>query len=148
MVIHKEVNKLELKKNTMNKEIGHKFTYLGDPFQWFSYKLGTVYSEEAKCPLAGDTNGKEFIVIGYLHVTNIVSRKILAIISIVYFSRICFVVDVKVEVLLVYCEDKGIIIFYCHQTLYSSHRQILTGLERVSFWFTVISVVTCRYFVW
>ena len=79
--------------------------------------MGAVDSEETKCSFAGDPYGKEFVVGGYMHVANVISRKVNAFFSIVDCSRICFVVDVKVEVLLVYREDEGIIFFYRIQAL-------------------------------
>ena len=70
------------------------FTYLGDPFQWFSNKLGTVDTEETECSLAWDTDGEELVVPGDRHVTDVFFYEIDSFFSIVNCSRICFVMDV------------------------------------------------------
>ena len=107
-------------------------TYLGNPFEWLSDKLGAVDSKEAKCSMAGNANSKELVVCSDLHVTDFVPLELTAILTIINCSRISFVVDVKIEVRLVYRHNEGIVIFDRHQALKLRHWQILPSLERIA----------------
>ena len=66
-----------------------------------------------------------------MHIADIVSEEVLAVVSVVDCSRVCFVLNIDVEVLSVYGNEIGLVLFDRSQALDLGDRQFLLLLEWV-----------------
>ena len=91
--------------------------------------MRAVDSKEAEGSLARDSNCEELVIRSYVHIDDLVSEEVLAIIAVVDCICGCFVLDIDEELLSVHSDDKGLVFFDCSQAFDLCDWEFLLLLE-------------------